>query len=124
MEKTTCIRLAADEAQIADCKQVVTTLESSFEVLSNALNLAGNKVRLKILFLLAKEEELCVCDLSDILSMNISAVSQHLRKLKDSDLIKRNRKGQTIFYSLTPKYALIFQPFFELVKGNRILELV
>lgn len=124
MENNSCIRIAADIEQISNCKQTITELENSFNLLSNALNLAGNNVRLKILFLLSQEQELCVCDLSDILEMKISAISQHLRKLKDRNIIKPNRKAQTIFYSLTAEYETIFSPFFELIDGNKIMETV
>lgn len=124
MENNSCIRIEADIEQISNCKQTISELENSFDKLSNALSLAGNNVRLKILFLLYQEQELCVCDLSDILSMKISAISQHLRKLKDRNLIKPERKAQTIFYSLTTEYEKIFLPFFELIDGNKILETV
>lgn len=124
MDTTSCIRIEADIEQISNCKQTISELEKSFELLSNALSLAGNTVRLKILYLLFQEKELCVCDVSDILEMNISAISQHLRKLKDRNLIKSKRKAQTIFYSLTPEYEIIFSPFFELIDGNKILETV
>ncbi len=113
-----CIRLQADEQQIAACKQTVSELEASFSQLANALSLAGNSVRLKILFLLQRESKLCVCDLSDILDMSISAISQHLRKLRDRQLIRPERKGQTIFYSLTPEYEELFAPFFEQIENN------
>jgi DNA-binding transcriptional ArsR family regulator len=43
---------------------------------------------------------MCVCDLAEVLGMTESAVSQHLRKLKDKNLVKTRRAGQTIFYSL------------------------
>ncbi len=121
MKNNSCIRIEADIKQISDCKNTVTELDSSFELLSNALNLAGNNVRLKILFLLSKEQELCVCDLSDILNMNISAISQHLRKLKDRNVIKPKRKAQTIYYSLNKEYEQLYKPFFKLLKKNEIL---
>ena len=124
MENNSCIRIEADIDQINNCKQTITELETSFDLLSNALSLAGNNVRLKILYLLSKEQELCVCDLSDILEMKISAISQHLRKLKDRNIISPNRKAQTIFYSLTAEYETIFLPFFELIDGNKIMETV
>jgi DNA-binding transcriptional ArsR family regulator len=124
MEHNNCIRVNADVKQISNCKHIITDFEDSFELLSNALSLAGNNVRLKILFLLSKEHELCVCDLSDILSMKISAISQHLRKLKDRHIIKSKRNAQTIFYSLTSEYKTIFLPFFELIEGNKIMETV
>lgn len=124
MKNVSCIRIEADIEQITQCREIVTELNGSFDLLSNALNLAGNSVRLKILFLLAQEQELCVCDLSDILSMKVSAISQHLRKLKDRNIVRPERKSQTIFYSLTPAYNNLFLPFFELIEGNNILEAV
>ena len=45
---------------------------------------------LKILYLLQEEGQLCPCDLSDILGMNTSPISQHLRKLKDSKIHNAN----------------------------------
>ena len=124
MKNNVCIRLEADVEQINNCKITIDKFDNSINLLSNALNLAGNNVRLKILFLLSKEKELCVCDLSDILSMKISAISQHLRKLKDKNLIRPDRKAQTIFYSLSPEYEKIFSPFFELIEDNKIMETV
>jgi DNA-binding transcriptional ArsR family regulator len=40
--------------------------KKSFTHLSDILALAGNEVRLKILYLLEEEKELCPCDLADI----------------------------------------------------------
>ena len=96
----------------------------SVEFLANSLNLAGNGVRLRILFLLQEEGQLCVCDLSDILGKNISAISQHLRKLRDGKIITSKKTGQTIFYSMSTEYAHIFKPIFKLIADNKILELI
>ncbi|MBL0385594.1 winged helix-turn-helix transcriptional regulator [Tumebacillus sp. ITR2] len=59
----------------------------------------GDKTRLKILSLL-RSEELCVCELVEIVQMTQPAVSQHLRKLKNAKLVKERREGQWIFYAL------------------------
>jgi DNA-binding transcriptional ArsR family regulator len=109
----TCIRLFADKVQIENCRQVLQANNKSFSQLSGLLALAGNEVRLKILFLLEEENELCPCDLSDILGMSISAVSQHLRKLKDGSVIESRREGQTIFYSLKAEHMTLLRPFFK-----------
>lgn len=124
MKEITCIRSEANLEQIISCKNTIEAFEHSFELLSGALSLAGNAVRLKILFLIAREERLCVCDLSDILEMKIPAISQHLRKLKDRKILRPERDAQTIYYRLTPKYADLFAPFFELIDGNKILQVV
>ncbi|MCC9070958.1 MAG: metalloregulator ArsR/SmtB family transcription factor [Flavobacterium circumlabens] len=120
MDNTSCIRQQADIKQIIRCKERVSELHVSFDYLSNGLELAGNKVRLRILFLLYEEKRLCVCDLSDILGMTISAVSQHLRKLRDRNLIVTERESQTIFYSLTKEYENMLNPFFKILDNNKI----
>ena len=120
MENNVCIRTVIDKNKIDKCKITVKKFDISFEKLSDVLSLSGNKVRLKILYLLSNEESLCVCDLSDILDMNISAVSQHLRKLKDKNIIIPKRKGQTIFYSVNDEYKSLFEIFFEQIENTKI----
>ncbi|HMV07469.1 MAG TPA: metalloregulator ArsR/SmtB family transcription factor [Cyclobacteriaceae bacterium] len=122
--KNTCIRVFADVNQIKACKEKISHVDKGAEHLANSLSLAGNGVRLKILFLLQEEGQLCVCDLSDILGMNISAISQHLRKLKDGKIILSKKTGQTVFYSVSPEYTNIFRPIFKLITDNKILELI
>lgn len=59
----------------------------------------ADKTRLKILALV-KHEELCVCELVEILKMTQPSISQHLRKLKQAKLVKERRSSQWIFYSI------------------------
>ncbi len=122
MENNSCIRQQADIEQINRCKYIVEDLNDSFDHLANGLSLVGNNVRLKILYLLYEEKRLCVCDLSDILEMTISAISQHLRKMKDRKLLMTEREGQTIFYSLTTEYKELLNPFFEILENKKIIE--
>ena len=44
--------------------------------------------------------ELCVCDISEVLEMNQSAISHQLRVLRTAGLIKVRRSGKSAFYSL------------------------
>lgn len=113
MDNNTCIRLFADHKQINNCKGKLKTAQKSFYQLSNILALAGNEVRLKIVYLLEVERELCPCDLADILGMSIPAVSQHLRKLKDGNIVETRKEGQTIYYSLAQENLKILKPFFK-----------
>lgn len=88
---------------------------NSIQEASEKLKLLGDKTRLTILTLL-KEREWCVCEFVDILDMSQPGVSQHLRKLKDQGLVKENKRGQWVYYSLnvedTPyiKSVLEFMP--------------
>lgn len=113
MEPIRCIRAFADHAQIQSCRETLKAGFDGFSLLSRVLELAGNEVRLKILYLLNREKELCPCDLSDILELSVPAVSQHLRKLKDGNVIKFRREGLTIYYSLKDDHLEILRPFFK-----------
>lgn len=122
--KQSCIRAYADSVQIDNCRKTVAANQNAFQSLSQVLSLAGNEVRLKILFLLEEENELCPCDLSDILGMSVPAVSQHLRKLKDGNVIEARREGQTIFYSLKKEQLNLLHPFFATIVNTTKKEMV
>jgi DNA-binding transcriptional ArsR family regulator len=125
MKNDICIRLEADAKQITSCRKFVKELYSSFDELSNILSLIGNFVRLKLLYLLNREVRYCVCDLSDILEMNVYGISQHLRKLKDRNLIYSKKEAQTIFYSVTEDKLSLLNRVFKIVdSGNVLQELV
>lgn len=124
MSKQQCIREVADLNQINRCIQILEEVDASILKLADILKLAGNDVRLKILFLLSKEERLCPCDLSDILDMSIPAVSQHLRKLKDAGVVHTTRDGQVIFYSLDESFRQILKPSFKQISENKLLEVL
>jgi len=124
MKNNLCSRQQADSKQLKRCKETVSELDASIDYLAKGLSLVGNSVRLKILFLLFEEKRLCVCDLSDILEMNISAISQHLRKMKDRNLLETEREAQTIFYSLTSEYATLLHPFFEILDKQKLLKTI
>lgn len=111
-----CIRVYADMVQIENCREILQVKENEISQLSGLLALAGNEVRLKILFLLEEEKELCPCDLSDILGMSNPAVSQHLRKLKDGNVIEGRRAGQTIFYSMKQEPRALLRPFLKMIE--------
>lgn len=124
MNKQQCIREVADLNQINRCIKLLNDLDPSIIKLANILKLAGNDVRLKILFLLNQEEHLCPCDLSDILDMSIPAISQHLRKLKDAGIVETTRDGQVIFYALNEPFKQVLTTSFDQISDNKILKII
>lgn len=69
------------------------------EKAAQILKLLGDKTRLSMMKLI-ENNECCVCEFVDIYQASQPSISQHLRKLKDVELVKERRKGQWIFYSL------------------------
>lgn len=72
--------------------------------MAELFRLFGDPTRLKILCSLS-QQELCVCDLSNLIGMTQSAVSHQLRQLKQGRLVKSRREGKTIFYSLADDHV-------------------
>lgn len=61
--------------------------------------LLGDPTRLKICLALTKIS-LCVCDLSMLLGMTDSAISHQLRLLRQANILKSEKKGKMVYYSL------------------------
>lgn len=61
--------------------------------------------RVQILFLLLEQEELCVSDITQAVSISQSAVSHQLRMLKQMHLIKYRREGKNLLYSLADDHV-------------------
>ena len=51
------------------------------------------------------EEEMCVCDIAESLSMTQSAISHQLRILKQSKLVGNRREGKQIIYFLADDHV-------------------
>ena len=80
----------------------MSLIEERAEEASQLLKSLGNAHRLRILCLLVDGEmtvgqiNACLPDLSQ------SALSQHLGRLRDRDLVSTRREAQTIWYALRP----------------------
>ena len=122
MKLEKCIRVLADLQQINNCRAELNKITPSLSELAAVLHLAGNEVRMAMLYFLYTEEKLCVCDLSDIMDMKIPAISQHLRKMKDGGLISNEKMGQTIFYFIEPEQTRLVELLFALIPETKTLQ--
>ena len=94
------LEICEDNTVHADLVSRVQMLdEEELADLAELFKVFGDSTRIKILYALF-EEELCVCDIAEVLNMTISAVSHQLRILKQNKLVKNRREGKSIFYSL------------------------
>ena len=71
--------------------------------LSDIFQIMSDANRLTILHCLA-EGEVCVCDLSAVLGLSLSAVSHHLRLLRAMRLVTSRREGRNVYYSLDDEH--------------------
>ena len=86
---------------------------NEFSRLSDLYKMFSDPTRLKIMWAL-HEDEICVCDLAVILNMTKSAVSHQLKSLRIANLVKFERRGKSVYYSLADDHVKdIFEEGFE-----------
>ena len=68
-------------------------------------SLLADRARLKNLCAFQQGEELCVCDVANVLGTTISTASHHLRKMRDFGLLTHRTDGKMAYYSLADEFA-------------------
>jgi len=84
-------------------KPAARSAERDFEDDAQLFKALADKHRLTILATLARcKDEICVCDVTACLPMEQPTVSHHLRWLREAGLIRRQRRGTSVYYRLVP----------------------
>ncbi|MCL2497413.1 MAG: metalloregulator ArsR/SmtB family transcription factor [Symbiobacteriaceae bacterium] len=78
--------------------------QDEFQDLANLYKMLSSPTRVKILWAL-HQNEMCVCDLAVLLNMTKSAISHQLKSLRLSNLVKFQRQGKNIYYSLADDHV-------------------
>lgn len=82
---------------------------------SEMLKLLANEKRLLILCKLAESEETSVTELSKFVKLSQSALSQHLAKMRENNIITTRREAQNIYYRIrNPDVAKIMETLREI----------
>lgn len=97
------------EESINKVKESIPSDETLYD-LAELFKVFGDSTRIKILYALFTAE-LCVYDISQLLSVSQTAVSHQLRVLKTNKLVKSRKEGKNVFYSLADDhvYSIINQ---------------
>ncbi|WP_347278106.1 metalloregulator ArsR/SmtB family transcription factor [Gordonibacter faecis] len=72
--------------------------------LADLFKVFGDTTRIKILYALMGTE-LCVADIAELIGATQSAVSHQLRTLKQARLVKFQRDGKNVIYSLSDDHV-------------------
>ena len=102
-ETPVCTFLNAHPDAIALVRATLPEDDTLLDV-SELFKVLGDSTRCKILFVLLVAE-MCVCDLSQLLGMSVSAVSHQLRILRQAQLVRYRREGKTVFYALADEHV-------------------
>jgi len=62
----------------------------------------ADETRLTCLLLVYDVGELCVCELTDALDVSQPKISRHLARLRESNILCGERRGQWVYYQINP----------------------
>jgi len=100
----TCSENAVDLEKVNQTLQSLPEFQKTKSIASLFKTLA-DPTRLVILQSLAVSEH-CVCNLSAILNLSVSATSHQLRNLRDNDFVDYRKEGKMVYYSLKDTHIL------------------
>lgn len=91
-----------DEKKVNRVRRVMKSGEA-VAALAETFKILGDQTRIKIAFALSREE-LCVCDIANLLGVSQSAVSHSLKTLRQMKLVKFRKEGKTAYYTLDDEH--------------------
>ncbi len=93
-----CDVFCYDEEKVSKLKQELASYDTlSMTKIFKAL---ADDTRAKIALMLCRTDELCVCDVANVIGTTIPNASHHLRLLRNLGLAKYRKEGKLVFYSL------------------------
>jgi ArsR family transcriptional regulator, lead/cadmium/zinc/bismuth-responsive transcriptional repressor len=93
-----CQVRGADPARVERGQRLLLE-DKEYRALAETFQALADPTRAKIVYSLLRQE-LCNCDLAAIIGSSESAISQHLRVLRQLRLVKSRRAGKLVFYGL------------------------
>jgi len=85
-----------------------------YEARARIVKALAHPARLMIVDELARHEERCVCELTELVGSDMSTVSRHLAQLKEAGIVAVEKRGQMVFYRLRVK---CLPKFFECIES-------
>jgi len=97
-KKDTCEIYCYDEEKVNRVQEEIEKADISN--ISKVFKVIGDENRTKIAYALCQEDELCVCDVANILGTSVATASHHLRTLHKLSILRHRKEGKLAFYSL------------------------
>lgn len=90
--------------------------ENTFNKLAEFFKLLGDTTRAKILWAL-DQNEMCVCDIANVLGMSKSSISHQLGTLRRSNIVRCRKQGKEVYYTLDDDHVkVLFELGLEHIK--------
>jgi len=103
LTKDVCEVTCIDEEKVVRTKNKL--IEQNPLEVAKVFKALSDDTRIKIAYALSLEDELCVCDVANIVGSTTATASHHLRLLKNIGLAKYRKEGKLVFYSLDDEHV-------------------
>jgi ArsR family transcriptional regulator len=87
---------------------------AKYEARAKIIKAMAHPTRLFFVDELARSGQRCVCELTEMVGVDMSTVSRHLAILKNAGIVEDERRGAQVFYRLRVRCVL---KFFECVES-------
>ena len=91
------------ENKVKESKKNMLKLRT-IEDMSNFFKILGEPTRIKILNTL-DNNEMCVCDIANVLNMTKSTISHQLNILRINNIVKYKKVGKEVYYTLDDEHV-------------------
>ena len=108
-------RIALDISQCAPAPGLEPMARNKAEVIADLLKAVADPTRLQILALIRQGEDsrACTCDLTGPLNLSQPTISHHMKKLTEVGLLKAEKKGTWVYYSINERLWKQISDLFE-----------
>lgn len=103
IKKDTCEIYCDDEGKVNRIQGNLQTVDISS--VAQMLKAIADENRAKITYALCQDDELCVCDIANIIGVTVANASHHLRTLHKQGIVKFRKEGKLAFYSLDDEHV-------------------
>ncbi|MFJ6414340.1 ArsR/SmtB family transcription factor [Terribacillus saccharophilus] len=97
-KKDTCEIYCYDEKKVNRIQEDLQSV--NILGVAQMLKAIADENRAKITYILCQDDELCVCDIANVLGITVANASHHLRTLHKQGIVKYRKEGKLAFYSL------------------------
>jgi len=101
-------------AKVATWNTVIMS-EHNLKKIEKIIKALADKNRLRIIYLLNEKQDLCVCEITDIIGLSQPTISSHLRLLENAGLIESDKDGLWVNYNINSRSGLLSRKLMEMI---------
>lgn len=99
-----CGVFVVDQARVRPARKAVLAGDV-VDHIADTFNALAHPTRVRIIQALSRGE-LCVCEISEVVGLSVSAASHQLRLLRSLHLVRARPQGKLVFYELSDPFVL------------------